>query len=52
MTMQVGSNGYSEPNNRNIYRYGSYNYIGNDQFLYTFSKEDYNNAEDCNGGCE
>ena len=43
---------FSEPTGRNIFRHGSYVNIGNDQFQFTFTEEDYENAEDCGGPCE
>ena len=50
--MQTNINGFSEPINRNIYRHGNYDYIGNDKFQFTFTEEDYENAEDCGGNCD
>lgn len=43
---------FSAPVNRNIFRYGNYEYLGNQRFQFTFTEEDYNNAEDCGGPCE
>ena len=50
--MQTSLDGYSEPLNRNLFRHGNYEYLGNDQFQFTFTEEDYENAEDCGGPCE
>lgn len=43
---------YSEPINRNIFRSGNYEEIGDQEFLYTITQEDYNNATSCDGPCE
>lgn len=43
---------FSTPLNRNLFRHGNYEYLGNDQFQFTFTEEDYENAEDCGGPCE
>ena len=51
-TSPTSPNGFSEPLNRNLFRHGNYEYLGNDQFQFTFTEEDYENAEDCGGPCE
>ncbi len=43
---------FSEPINRNPFRHGSYENIGNDEFLYTITQEDFENAMPCDGPCE
>ena len=42
---------YSTPINRNIFRHGNYESLGNDEFQFTFTSEDYENAEDCGENC-
>lgn len=39
---------YSLPLNRNIFIHENYENLGNDQFLYSITEEDYNRAEDIN----
>jgi hypothetical protein len=43
---------FSEPIDRNLFRFGNYEDLGNDEFQFTITQEDYNNAEDCNGNCD
>ena len=43
---------YSDPKSRNIFRHGNYVKIGNEQFLYRITEEDYQNASPCNGECD
>ena len=43
---------FSNPINRNPFRFGNYKNLGNDDFQFTIMEEDYNNAEDCNGNCD
>ncbi len=43
---------FSEPKSRNIFRHGNYEALGNDQFLFKITEEDYENATPCNGDCE
>ena len=47
-----GIRNYSQPLDRNIFRHGSYEDIGNDEFLFTITQEDFERAEDCGGPCE
>lgn len=42
----------SLPIERNPFRHGNYTNLGNDQFQFTFTEEDYENAEDCGGNCD
>jgi hypothetical protein len=43
---------FSTPIERNPFRFGNYENLGNDDFQFTIMEEDYNNAEDCNGNCD
>ena len=52
-TFSIGFNGdLSTPIERNLFRHGNYENLGNDDFQFTIMEEDYNNAEDCNGNCD
>ena len=52
-TFSIGFKGdLSTPIERNPFRHGSYENLGNDDFQFTIMEEDYNNAEDCNGNCD
>lgn len=52
-TFSIGFNGnLSTPIDRNPFRHGNYNDIGNDNFQFTITEEDYNNAIDCGGNCD
>ena len=52
-TFSIGFNGdLSTPIERNPFRHGNYENLGNDDFQFTIMEEDYNNAEDCNGNCD
>lgn len=42
---------FSQPINRNIFRLGAYEALDNDEFLYTITQEDYDNATPCDGPC-
>jgi len=39
---------FSEPLNRNVFRHENFEHIGNDNFLFSITEEDYNRAEDIN----
>lgn len=43
---------FSSPINRNIYRLGNYESIGNDEYLFTITQEDFDSATPCDGPCE
>lgn len=43
---------FSKPVSRNLFRHGNYKSIGNDQFIYTITPQDFENAKDCNGDCK
>ncbi len=43
---------FSEPILRNPFRVGNYEEIGDQEFLYSITQEDYNNATPCDGPCE
>jgi len=43
---------YSQPINRNIFRVGNYEDLGDEDFLYTITQEDFDNATPCDGPCE
>ena len=43
---------FSLPVNRNPLRHGNYEPIGNDEFLFTITQEDFENATPCDGPCE
>lgn len=43
---------FSQPIDRNIFRLGNYESIGNNQFVFSLTDEDYNNSTPCNGPCE
>ena len=43
---------FSNPLNRNPLRHGSYEFIGDDEFLFTITQEDFENATPCDGPCE
>lgn len=43
---------YSDPINRNIFRSGNYEEVSEENFIYTITQEDYNNATPCDGPCE
>lgn len=43
---------FSTPLNRNIFRIGSYEDLGDEDFLYTITQEDFENATPCDGPCE
>lgn len=43
---------FSNPLNRNPFRHGSYEFIGDDEFLFTITQEDFENATPCDGPCE
>lgn len=42
---------YSEPIERNIFRHGSYKNIGGDNFLFSITQQDLENATSCDGDC-
>jgi len=43
---------FSNPINRNPFRFGNYTDIGSDTFQFIFTEDDYNNAIDCGGNCD
>jgi hypothetical protein len=43
---------FSTPINRNIFRIGSYENLGDEDFLYTITQEDFENALPCDEPCE
>lgn len=43
---------YSEPISRNLFRSGNYEEISEENFIYTITQEDYDNATPCDGLCE
>jgi hypothetical protein len=43
---------FSEPINRNPFRNGNYEILGNDEFLYAITTQDFENATPCDGACE
>lgn len=45
-------NFFSPPVERNIFRQGNYDDLGNRNFQFVFTQEDYNNATPCDGPCE
>ncbi len=47
-----GVNVFSEPSSRNIYKQGNYNEVQDNNFVFTITQEDYNNATPCDGPCE
>lgn len=52
MFLQNGDNIFSTPIDRNVFRHGNYVNMGGNNFQFTITEEDYNNAEDCNGDCD
>lgn len=43
---------FSEPVERNLLRTGNYESIGNDEYLFTITQQDFDNATPCDGPCE
>lgn len=43
---------FSEPKNRNVFRHGSYQHRGGNEYVFTLTQEDYANADDCLGSCD
>lgn len=42
---------FSEPELRNLFRHGNYEDIGNENFLFRITEEDFENATPCGGNC-
>lgn len=47
-----GQGFFSEPTDLNLLRNGNYQSIGNDEYLYTITQEDFDAAIPCDGPCE
>jgi len=51
-TYDSGSKVFSEPINRNLFRHSNYENIGNKQYLFKITQQDYENALPCDGKCD
>ncbi|WGH74545.1 hypothetical protein P8625_10620 [Tenacibaculum tangerinum] len=45
------TNTFSEPINRNLFKHSNYENLGNEQYLFKITQEDYENAQPCNENC-